>query len=170
MIICGIDPGYDRLGVAMLTTDDRGKPTTVELATCIQTNKKDDLLQRYKQLQTQLHTLIAKYQPAELAIEALFFSKNTTTAMRVAEAKGICIASAIQSEMDVFEYTPNQIKLAVTGHGKASKAQVEKLLRMQLTFANTVSHVDDAMDAVGVALTHAVSRNLSSQSMLSYTG
>lgn len=154
-IILGIDPGYDRIGWAI----GRGfgsKPQIIDLG-CIQTNKKDSLFKRYQAIEQQLQKVISQYKPQDLAIETLFFSKNTTTALKVSEARGVILSCAARNGLDIFEYNPNQIKLTVTGNGNANKVAMEKMIRLQLDIPQR-KFIDDAIDAAGIVLTHAVTR------------
>jgi len=150
-VILGIDPGYDRLGWSINTVIS-SKLKLVALG-CIQTNKKDNIFLRYQQIQKELKAILNKYQPSELAIETLFFSSNKKTALRVSESRGVVIATCLDSKLKVFEYSPNEIKLAVTGYGSADKRAIEKMVKMQVqtSFKN---QIDDAIDAVAVGMTH----------------
>jgi crossover junction endodeoxyribonuclease RuvC len=154
--ILGIDPGYDRLGWAILTS--KGSKQTVLSYNCIQTDKKASIFSRYQQITSELTTVLETYQPQELAIENLYFSKNTTTALRVSEARGVIIGLCIKNNLTVFEYNPVTIKQTVTGHGQADKKAVEKMTLLQLGIKNDQKVVDDAIDALAIALTHSVSR------------
>lgn len=129
----------------------------------IQTAKSASMFDRYRQIQTELQALIEQHHPSYLAIEELFFSKNTTTALRVSEVRGLIIASCLNSGMKITEYNPSTIKLAVTGHGRADKAAVDKMVRLQLGIKE-VKVLDDTMDALAVLITHSVS--FSSQDMV----
>jgi crossover junction endodeoxyribonuclease RuvC len=155
-IIMGIDPGYDRMGWAIGKCDNRNVDL-IEYG-CIQTNKKLDIFERYQQLINELEEIISKHKPSETAIETLFFSKNKTTAMRVSEARGVIISCCISGNSTVFEYHPQQIKQAVTGNGGATKAQVEKMVRLQ-TKLPAKSLIDDTIDAIAITITHAASRS-----------
>mgnify|MGYP002713172446 CR=1 FL=1 len=151
--VIGIDPGYDRVGWAIGTLTNT---FTLVDAGCIQTNKKDAIFDRYQQITSELSELVAKYHPSEAAIETLYFSKNTTTAFRVSEARGIIIASLLKDNCHIFEYNPVEIKQAVTGNGAANKTAVEKMVQMQTTLPKNKKLIDDAIDAIAVGITHAV--------------
>lgn len=151
-VTLAIDPGYDRLGWAVGSIAKRN--ITQIAYGCIQTDKKLALLQRYTQIIEELSNIIKKHNPSELAIEDLFFSKNTKTAMKVSETRGIIIGSCLQKGIRVFEYKPNQIKLAVTGSGRANKKAVDKMVRLQLHIQpNKI--IDDTIDALATLITHA---------------
>jgi len=153
IITLGIDPGYDRIGWA-IGEGFGSKPRIINFG-CIQTNKKDTLFKRYQAIENELQEIIEKYQPHELAIETLFFSRNKTTALQVSEARGVILSCATRNSLNIFEYYPNQIKLTVTGNGQANKAAVEKMIRLQLDIP-PVKIIDDAIDAIGIVLTHAI--------------
>ncbi len=154
-IILGIDPGYDRLGWSV-GFNNTNKLELINLG-CIQTNKKDNIFSRYQQIQRELQAIITKYQPQELAIETLFFSSNKKTALRVSESRGVVIAVCLDHGLIVHEYSPNEIKLTVTGYGSANKQAVEKMVKMQIT-TKFNKQLDDAIDAVAVAMTHCFSK------------
>jgi crossover junction endodeoxyribonuclease RuvC len=150
-----IDPGYDRIGWAVGQTN--GDKPKIAAFGCIQTIKTDSLTKRYKHLEDELLGIIKDYNPNTLAIETLFFSKNTTTALKVAEARGIIIGCCVRHGMDVTEYNPGTIKLAVTGNGKADKRAMEKMVRLQMALP-TEKIIDDAIDALAILLTHSITK------------
>lgn len=158
MIILGIDPGYDRCGWS-IGKKINGQYQLLDFSV-IQTDKKAQIFDRFKQIGQRLQELISEFQPEHLAIENLYFSKNTSTAMRVAEIRGLIIGLALQNQLQIFEYDPVSIKLAVTGNGRADKTSVAKLvlaqLKLQPAKSESAKIVDDAMDALAVGLTHAV--------------
>lgn len=151
--IIGIDPGYDRLGWSIGTLENT---FTLIKAGCIQTNKKNDIFTRYQTIVSELSKIVATHHPTEAAIETLYFSKNTTTALRVSEARGVLISVLLAANCKVFEYNPVEIKQAVTGNGAANKQAVEKMVRMQTKLETKNKLIDDAIDAIAVGITHAV--------------
>ena len=153
-IILGIDPGYDRVGWS-IATKTKGKFVCIALGT-IQTDKTADIFVRFKHIQADLDEIIQHFKPTQLAIETLFFSKNKKTAMRVSEARGVIIAKCLDHNLEVFEYDPVQIKVAVTGNGAANKEAVEKMVRLQVA-GSMNKHIDDALDAVAIGMTHGFS-------------
>lgn len=153
LVVISIDPGYDRLGWSIGKIDSS---FLLIAAGCIQTDKKKDIFLRYTQIQTELKKILVTYKPTEAAIETLFFSKNTSTALRVSEARGVIIATLLDAHCTVFEYNPVEIKQAVTGNGAANKAAVEKMVRMQTTLQKNTKLIDDAIDAIAVGITHSV--------------
>lgn len=150
MRVIGIDPGYDRLGVAVMEHID-GRETVV-YSCCIETDKHLPLPERHKQAGDALAALFHKYRPNTLGIETLFFNKNVKTALGVAEARGIVLYLAQVSNMTILELSPQQVKIAVTGYGKSDKASVTAMLPRLA--ANVPEHaIDDEYDAIAVAIT-----------------
>ena len=157
MLILGIDPGYDRLGIAILEKPAKGKETVV-FSACLQTSSKDSIYERLKAVGSAVAETIEKHRPDVLAMESLFLSANQKTAMRVAEARGIVIYEATKAGLPIFEYSPMQIKTAVTGDGSSDKGRMIKMVGLLVDLPKKKS-LDDEYDAVAVALTHsAVSR------------
>ncbi len=151
MKILGIDPGYDRVGIAIIEK----LPTTKEVllhSECLQTSAKDDFYTRLGQVGAKIAEIIKKYEPEGLAIETLFITKNQKTAMRVSEARGVIIYEAVRAGIPIFEYNPLQIKIAVTGHGGSDKEQVMKMIPLLVKMAAKKTQ-DDEYDAIAVALT-----------------
>lgn len=153
-IILGIDPGYDRVGWS-IGKSKKGKFTCIALG-CIQTDKKNGIFTRYQKIQSDLKEIIEHFKPTQLAIETLFFSKNKKTAIRVSEARGIIIGVCLDSGLEIYEYDPVKIKIAVTGSGNADKEAVEKMVRLQVGDGMN-KFIDDAIDAVAITMTHAFS-------------
>lgn len=155
MRILGIDPGYDRVGIAVIEKLPSSKETVLH-SECLQTSVKDDFYTRLGQVGAKIAEIVEEYSPNALAIETLFITKNQKTAMRVAEARGVIMHEAIRKNIPVCEYTPLQIKIAVTGHGASDKAQVMKMipLLVKIPRKNTSpAGEDDEYDAIAVALT-----------------
>lgn len=154
MKILGIDPGYDRIGVAILEKKPNLKKETVIYSDCIQTDSKDTIYERYKMLGNSLSQLIDEYKPDSLAIENLFITKNQKTAMRVSEARGIIIYEAARRNIPIYEYSPVEIKLAVSGDGASDKRRIIKMVHLLVDLAHE-ERLDDEYDAIAVALTHS---------------
>lgn len=152
-IVLGIDPGYDRVGWAI---GKRGAKFECMALGCIQTKKDDAIFDRFKSIQSDLKKIILHFKPQVLAIETVYFSKNKKTALRVSEARGVIIGVCLNRGMTVREYDPAQIKLAVTGNGKADKISIDKMVRMQID-GSANKFIDDALDAVAVAMTWSFS-------------
>ena len=155
-IIVGIDPGYDRVGIAI--GQKNGNTWQVLAHTCIQTDKKAHLFQRYEQIAQELEALLTKYQVTEAGIESLFWFKNQSTALDVSEARGVIIATLLRQGVKIAEYTPLQIKQSLTGYGRADKKAVEKMVRMELSLSGKI--MDDTIDALAAMICHECSRKL----------
>lgn len=153
--VLAIDPGFDRVGVAVM--EKLGGKEIVIYSNCIETNRKATTAERLQTIGDSIRETISEFSPTELAIEKLFFNQNITTALRVAEARGVILCEAARGKLEVFEYSPQAVKLAVTGYGKASKPDVKRLLTRLLVFIPKSKH-DDEMDAVAMGITHLASR------------
>lgn len=151
--IIGVDPGYDRLGIAILEKPVRGREIIL-YSECFQTSAKDDIYIRFGQIASRIGEVIDLYKPTALAIETLFITKNQKTAMRVAEARGIILSEAIKRGISIHEYTPMQIKMAVTSDGTSDKDRVIKMVHLLVSLPQKKT-VDDEYDAIAAALTHS---------------
>lgn len=152
MRILGIDPGTGILGFGVIDVA-KGKYTMVD-AGVIRTPAHTPHDQRLEDIYDGLREIIAQSKPDICVIEKLFFTRNITTAMSVAEARGVAILTARQSSIPIVEYTPMQIKQTITGYGKADKKQVQEMVRVQLSLKE-VPKPDDCADALAAAITHA---------------
>lgn len=149
MVILGIDPGYDRVGWAVLS-QDKGKESLLS-CDCMFTSKEDSVAQRLQAIYEQLLAIIERYHPQKAVIEKLFFATNAKTVIPVAQARGVILLACQQHNIEIHEYTPLQIKSALTGNGHADKKSVEKMVR--LIVKNLPENViDDAIDAVAMTL------------------
>jgi crossover junction endodeoxyribonuclease RuvC len=155
--ILGIDPGYDRLGWAIGTAQGRNWRDIHHGV--IQTSSQESLVNRYQVLDNELTKIIKTHQPTVAAIESLFFFKNQKTALKVSEARGVIISACLRQKLTIEEFTPLQIKQAVTGYGRADKKAVEKMVRMQLKLEKQPI-IDDVIDALAVMLTYKVQNKL----------
>ncbi len=153
MIILGIDPGLATLGYGVIEKDARGNCRAVDCGVVV-TPKEEGLPVRLAMLEEGLTRLLDKYRPDEIAMEELFFSKNITTGIAVAHARGVALLTCVKRCGKLYEYTPMQIKQALTGYGKADKKQIQTVVASLLKL-KTVPKPDDAADALGVALCHA---------------
>jgi crossover junction endodeoxyribonuclease RuvC len=156
--IMGIDPGFDRLGVCII--DKEGSKETLVYSTCIETNKKDTFEKRLGDIGMKLTDTFTTYKPTELSIEKLFFAKNQTTAIQVAEARGVCLYLAHTHNVTIYEYSPPEIKLAVAGHGGASKKDIISMVPKILGKQVKTGLLDDELDAIAIALTHSAHRQM----------
>ncbi len=162
-LILGIDPGFGRIGYAVLSA--QGMDLHLVVCDAIITSSTLAYPQRLQQVYAQLGALIAEYHPAEAAIEALFFGKNITTAIKVAQARGVTILALAQQGISITEYTPSEVKLAVTGYGAARKEQVGFMVR-QLLHLPVVPTPDDAADAAAIAICHAHALRIHTEGVL----
>lgn len=157
--VLGIDPGYERLGVAIVEKNSLGKETLI-YSDCIRTDKKFPHPKRLAIIANSLADLIEKYSPTHLATETLFFENNQKTAMKVSEARGVIIAAGSTRNLIVCEYTPLQIKVATTGDGRADKKQIMRMVPLLVKLEKT-KLLDDEYDAIAVALTCLASERVS---------
>ena len=152
MYILGIDPGYAIVGYGILHYEaNRFKPVTYGAIT---TPAGMPFVKRLDKIYSELSTIFETYKIDAMSIEKLYFNTNTTTAIDVAQARGVIILSAQRHGVDVFEYTPLQVKQAVTGYGKAEKKQIMEMTRIMLGL-QTVPKPDDTADALALAICHA---------------
>lgn len=151
MRVIAIDPGYDRLGIAILEKKKGAKEILI-YSECLQTDSKEEFNIRLGIIGKRVRDLIKKYSPKYMAIEGLFFSKNTKTALKVSESRGVIIFQAVDNNLPVFEFTPNQIKVAVTGYGRATKKEVYAMTTRLVNLGEGKKN-DDEIDAVATGLT-----------------
>ncbi len=151
MRILGIDPGTGILGFGVIEVQ-KGKPQLVD-AGVIRTPVHEDDAVRLQTIFDELTDIITATQPTIMSVEKLFFAQNVTTAMTVAQARGVVLLCGKQAGMEIFEYTPLQIKQAITGYGRADKKQIQEMVRVILGLQE-VPKPDDCADAIAAALTH----------------
>jgi crossover junction endodeoxyribonuclease RuvC len=157
MRILGIDPGIGRMGWGVVE-ENSGKLKAVDYG-CIETAPNSPIAERLKIVFESIQTIIAAHNPDALSIEELFFNTNAKTAFVVGQARGVVLLAAAQANVPVSIYTPLQIKMALTGYGRAEKSQVGYMVKT-LLLLSTVPKPDDTADALAIALTHAFSRRL----------
>ena len=150
MRILGIDPGYERLGVAVLEKNNGREH--VLFSACFKTSAKLEFPERLMLIGEEIGRAVKKYKPEVLAIETLFLNTNQKTAMRVAEVRGVALNEATKGGLRIFEASPPQIKTAVAGYGRANKEQMKKMVKM-LVNIEPGRESDDELDAIAVALT-----------------
>ena len=153
MIILGIDPGLATLGYGVIEKDARGNCRAVDYGVVI-TPKDEGLPVRLAMLEEGIAKILDKYNPDEIAMEELFFSKNITTGIAVAHARGVALLTCVKRCGRLYEYTPMQIKQALTGYGKADKKQMQSVVASLLKL-KSIPKPDDAADALAVALCQA---------------
>lgn len=154
MRILGLDPGLAILGFGLIDTNGN-KFKLVDYGII---NTEPDLTfpERLKLLYDDLDFLIKRYQPDEVSIEELFFYRNVTTAIKVAQARGVQVLCCLNNKIPIYEYTPLQVKQAIVGYGRATKNQVQEMVRIILNLEK-VPKPDDVADALAVAITHGSS-------------
>lgn len=158
MIILGFDPGLATLGYGVIYKDEKHKPQMVDYG-IISTAKEENLAERLIKLEKGIEQVIEKFKPDEIAIEELFFAKNVKTGIAVAHARGVLLLTVMKKCSKIFEYTPLQIKQALTGYGRADKPQMQKMVKTLLNL-KSIPRPDDAADALAVALCHAQTNKL----------
>lgn len=155
MRILGIDPGTGILGFGVIDVI-KGKPQLVD-AGVIRTPVHEEDAVRLETIFAELNAIIADTKPTHMSVEKLFFARNVTTAITVAQARGVVLLAGKQAGLELAEYTPLQIKMAITGYGRADKKQMQEMVRLHLGLTE-VPKPDDCADALAAALTHAQAR------------
>lgn len=150
MRIISIDPGYERLGIAII---EKTKKEELLFSECFKTKSTLPFVDRLALVGREVARVIEEYSPKALAIENLFIETNQKTAMRVAEVRGAILYQARILGLEIYEYTPLQIKVATTGYGKATKTQVMTMVKKLVSGAESIKQ-DDEMDAIAIGLTH----------------
>lgn len=148
-IILGIDPGFGRIGWGVIIQQN-GDWQVVNFG-CIETDMKDNFVDRLAELYQEIVKLIKKYKPSRMAVEDLFFFKNLKTAIKVGQARGVILLAGVENKLAIDEFTPLQVKQAITGYGRAEKQQMQKMVQMILQLKNPIKS-DDAADALAIAL------------------
>jgi crossover junction endodeoxyribonuclease RuvC len=152
MRILGIDPGFERLGIAILEKE-KGSKEMLVFSECFKTPKTIPFSERLAMLGTRIKEVLEEYKPEVLAIETLYLTNNKTSGMYVSEARGVIMYECALKKLRVLEYTPPQIKVAVTGYGKADKSAVMDMVPKLIQIDPSKKIIDDEMDAIAVALT-----------------
>ncbi|MBR1779325.1 MAG: crossover junction endodeoxyribonuclease RuvC [Clostridia bacterium] len=163
MIILGIDPGYAIVGYGLVSAQG-GKFKAIDYG-AITTKANSNFLSRIEFIFDSLNTIISKNKIDALAIEKLYFRSNQKTAIQVAQARGVALLAAQKARLPVFEYTPLQVKTAVTGYGRADKKQVTEMTKRFLSLKE-VPKPDDTADALAIALCHAQTSGARFRSMM----
>lgn len=153
MRILGIDPGTGILGFGIIDAS-KGKAKLVD-AGVIRTSPKDDDALRLQTIFEEITSVIKDTNPTEMSVEKLFFAQNVTTAMTVSQARGVVLLAGKQAGLNIFEYTPLQIKQALTGYGRAEKQQIQEMVRVILQLKE-IPKPDDCADALAAAITHSM--------------
>lgn len=155
MIILGIDPGFDKMGCAVLSRTKNKEELVYSF--CVRTDKKDSHEKRLLTLGAKLKKIISKYKPEIIAVEKLFFTTNQKTALKVAEARGVVLYLAALNNLPVAEFTPLEIKMSLTGYGRADKEQVKKMVGVVLK-KEKMPETDDEIDAAATAIAYPLNR------------
>ncbi len=148
-IILGIDPGFATVGYGFIT--DEREPKLISCG-CIETKAKTEFKERLNIIHQELTHLIKKYKPHYASVEKLYFCKNVKTAMDVGHARGVIILTLSQNKLPIYEFTPLQIKQAITSYGKANKKQIMEMVKIILKLKQAPKK-DDTADALAIALT-----------------
>lgn len=151
MRILGIDPGFERLGIAILEKNKEDKKERVIFSECFNTSANLDFPDRLSLIGRELREKIKKYKPEILAVETLFLSTNQKTAMRVAETRGVIIYEGTLAKLQIVELSPLQVKMSITGYGRADKKQILKMVKMLVELEDGKKS-DDELDAIAIAL------------------
>lgn len=159
LTILGLDPGTAITGWGVIK--EFKKEPKLEAFGCIETCKTKCTVDRLREIANDLEEIMRIYKPDEVAVEDLFFFKNLKTAVKVAQARGVLLLTAGKSKIPIAEYTPLQVKQAITGYGRADKAQVQFMVKEVLRL-KTIPKPDDAADALAVAICHQQSRKINS--------
>ena len=158
MRILGIDPGFAITGYSII--DYIGNKFYLRTSGAIRTEAKTSFPLRLEKINKELAEIIENYNPDAMSIEELFFNNNAKTAINVAQARGVILVTARMHNLDIFEYTPLQVKQAVTGYGRADKIQVQRMVKMILN-EEKLPKLDDVTDSMAMAICHAHSAKFS---------
>ncbi|MBQ6130175.1 crossover junction endodeoxyribonuclease RuvC [Candidatus Saccharibacteria bacterium] len=158
MRILGVDPGTGICGFGVIDVPKKGSTLLLDSG-AITTPPHTPLPDRLLDIYDSLHEIIKEDRPDCIAIEKLFFMQNITTGISVAEARGVVLLVARQKNLPIFEYSPNEVKKAMTGYGHADKKQMQEMVRVFLKM-DTVIKPDDAADAVAIAIVHSLFRKM----------
>ncbi len=151
MIIFGIDPGLATTGYGVIKTKIKSQKIELIDFGCIITKSEFSDDKRLEKIYKELKKIVKKHKPAKIAVEELFFAKNVKTALKVGEARGVILLVAREVKVPVFEFTPLEVKLAITGYGRASKQQMQKMIK-NLLGLKEIPKPDDVADALAVAI------------------
>ncbi len=157
MLTLGIDPGTATTGFGLIK-EKKDRLAFVDHG-IISTSKKDSSQDRLRKIYSELKNILIEFKPDAVAIERLFFGKNSKTAIAVGQARGIALLTAAELKIPIAEYTPLQVKMAITGYGKADKKQVQQMVKTLLRL-DFIPKPDDAADALAIAITHLHSHKL----------
>ncbi len=151
MRIIAVDPGYERMGIAVMEKEKRGGEKLI-YSDCFKTDKKLEYFERFGLIGNEVERVILKYGPQVMCLETIFFSVNQKTAISVAEARGVILFQASKHNLKVYEYGPGTVKAAVTGYGRSAKAAMPAMIERLVKIDKEITH-DDEYDAIAVGLT-----------------
>ena len=151
--VMGIDPGYDRIGIAIIEKIKRPK---VIFSECFSPQKNKTYQEKIHTIGDHIIDVINQYNPEEMSIEKIFFRNNQKTAMDVSGVRGVAIYCGMKEDVDVFEYPPAQIKMTMAGFGKANKEQIKKMVFLLTDIEKEKERIDDELDAIAIAYTHTI--------------
>lgn len=160
--ILGLDPGIATTGYGLVSENPEGDLQAIEFG-IIQTPANLSDPERLVILYQRLREIILLHRPQGCAVEKLFFQKNVRTAIAVGQARGVILLALAEAGLEIGEYTPNEVKQAVTGYGSADKLQVQEMVRILLQLSD-IPKPDDAADALAIAITHIHTNHFSNQS------
>lgn len=166
--VLGIDPGLTRCGYAVLQVVSSNEVKMTALGV-LRTKPENDLSSRLAEIAAEINGLLDEYQPTAVAVEQIFFQSNVRSAMSVGQVSGLVLSAAANRGVQVAQYSPNQVKLAITGWGGADKAQVQKMVKQRLKL-NSIPKPADAADAAAIALCHIASSPLAARIAESMAG
>lgn len=152
MLVIGIDPGTESTGFGIIRENDAGELSAIKYGV-IKTSKDNSAAQRLQKIYKELSEILLLNSPMSGAVEKLFFQKNVTTAIAVGQARGVILLALGNSNIDIEEYTPNEVKQSVTGYGNAEKKQVQEMVKIILGM-DEIPKPDDAADALAIAICH----------------
>lgn len=152
MRIIAIDPGYERLGIAVLEREKKGVKEKILFSECFKTKPTLPHSERLLLIGNEVSKVIKEWQPTVMAIETLFFNDNKKTAMAVSEARGVILYAGACAGLTIHEYTPLQIKIAVTGYGRSTKDQIISMIPRLVDIKKEIAH-DDEYDAIATGIT-----------------
>lgn len=161
MTILGVDPGLARCGWGIIKAETRDEIRVASYG-CIETDTKSSLPQRLKKIYQELTKIIAGDKPSCLAVEEVFFARNVKTALVVSQSRGVILLAAAEKNIPVYEYTPLEVKQALTGYGRAEKREVERMVGLSLNLSK-LPQSDDEVDALAIALCHLYSEKIKSR-------
>jgi crossover junction endodeoxyribonuclease RuvC len=151
MKILGIDPGFERLGIAIIEKS-QDKKEVVVFSECFKTSAELDFPERLSLIGLKIRSIIKKYKPKTLAIETLFLNTNQKTATRISEVRGVLVYEAKVNNLKIFEASPPQIKMAICGYGRATKEEMNKMIKLLVNIDKN-KNSDDELDAIAIAIT-----------------